>query len=215
MVSQPVRLEIFSDYTCPWCYIGWARLEKALAHLPESTTVDVEWRPLEIHPDVPLEGMPVEDLLYSPEVWTRMQEALRASAEAEGLDVGNRPKVSNTHRALAAGAYVQSEEPSQFPDFHERLFKGYFAEGYDLGDPRVVDRLAAESGVDVERMRTAIDGGRYESALAETSHDARSMGISGTPTFVFDRRFAVSGAQPSEVLIQGFESALGRRESNE
>ena len=215
MAAAPrrIRLEVFSDYTCPWCYVGWARLEKALASLPDTMAVDVEWRPFEIHPEVPIEGMPVEDLPYSPSVWTSMQEALRANAKAEGLDVGKRPKVSNTHRALAAGAYVQSEEPSRFPDFHERLFKSYFAEGRDLGDPAVVDRVAAETGVDVERMRAAIDSGGYESALSRTSKDARRMGISGTPTFVFDRRFAVSGAQPSEVLIQGFGSVLDRQEN--
>ena len=215
MAAAPrrIRLEVFSDYTCPWCYVGWARLEKALASLPDTMAVDVEWRPFEIHPEVPIEGMPVEDLPYSASVWMSMQEALRANAKAEGLDVGKRPKVSNTHRALAAGAYVQSEEPSRFPDFHERLFKSYFAEGRDLGDPAVVDRVAAETGVAVERMRAAIDSGGYESALSRTSKDARRMGISGTPTFVFDRRFAVSGAQPSEVLIHGFGSVLGRQKN--
>ena len=208
IATHTVRLEVFSDYTCLWCYVGWARLEKALARLPDSLVADVEWRPFEIHPEVPIEGMPVEDLPYATDVGARMQEALRASAEAEGLDVGKRPKVSNTHRALAAGAYAQSEEAGRFPDFHERLFKRYFAEGHDLGDPAVVDRLAADAGVDVDRMRAAIDSGRYESALSVTNRDASMMGISGTPTFVFDRRFAVSGAQLSEVLIQGFESAL-------
>ena len=125
-VIRTVRLEVFSDYTCPWCYVGWARLEKALASLPETVVAEVEWRPFEIHPEVPTEGMPVENLPYSSEDWARMQEALRLSAEAEGLDVGKRPKVSNTHRALVAGAYVQTEEPSRFPDFHELLFKAYF-----------------------------------------------------------------------------------------
>ncbi len=164
-------------------------------------------RPFEIHPDVPIEGMPVEDLPYAPNVWARMQEALRTSAEAEGLDIAKRPKVSNTHRALVASAYVQSEEMARFPEFHERLFKGYFAEGHDLGDPAIVERLAMEAGVHVDQMRAAIESGRFESALSVTSSDASMLGISGTPTFVFDRRFAASGAQPSEVLIQGFESA--------
>ena len=204
-----IRLEVFSDYTCPWCYIGWARLQKALARVPATLVVDVEWRPFEIHPEVPIQGMPVEDLPYPPDVWARMQEALRASAGAEGLDIGKRPKVSNTHRALLAGAYAQTEEADRFPDFHERLFTAYFSEGYDLGDPAVVDQLAQDAGVEVGRMRAAIESGRYEATLSATSDDARALGISGTPTFVFDRRVAVSGAQPTELLIQGFEAALG------
>jgi predicted DsbA family dithiol-disulfide isomerase len=204
-----IRLEVFSDYTCPWCYVGWARLEKALAALPRGTHVAVDWRPFEIHAEVPIEGMPVEDLPYAPDVWARMQEALRASAAQEGLEVGNRPKVSNTHRALITGAYAQEREPDRFPAFHERLFKGYFAEGMDLGDPDVVDSLAEEAGLDVNAMREALEDGGYEAALSSASSDARMMGITGTPTFVFDRTFATSGAQPVEVLLRAFEEAAG------
>jgi len=199
----PIRLEIFSDYTCPWCYVGWARLEKALGRLPSDISVEVEWRPFEIHPEVPQEGMPVEELGYPADVWAHMQESLRANAGAEGLEVGNRPKVSNTHRALLAGAWAQAE----FPTFHERLFVGYFAEGRDLGDPAVVDDLAASAGIDVEAMRMAIDRGAWASTLADTTADARAMGITGAPTFVFDRRFATSGAQPVDVLLRAFEAA--------
>ncbi|MDA0328309.1 MAG: DsbA family oxidoreductase [Gemmatimonadetes bacterium] len=213
--TRTIRVEVFSDYTCPWCYVGWARLEKALAALPGHVAVEVDWRPFEIHPEVPPEGMPVEDLPYPPDVWARMQDALRESAAAEGLDVGKRPKVSNTHRALAAGAYVQAEEPERFPAFHERLFTGYFAEGQDLGDPSVVSSFAADAGVSVSNMTAALDEGRYESALAQTSAEARMMGITGTPTFVFDRRFATSGAQPTEVLLRAFEAAMNHQQEEE
>lgn len=216
-MSDPrsVRLEVFSDYTCPWCYVGWARLEHALGHLPEGVRVDVEWRPFEIHPEVPLSGMPVEDLGYPPDVWTRMQEALRASAQAEGLEVGNRPKVANTHRALLAGAWAQAERPGAFPAFHERLFVGYFAEGRDLGDPEVVNDLAAAVGIDPSEMSEAIDGGAWEDALARATEDARVMGITGTPTFVFDRRVAASGAQPAEVLLRALDAAIEARASTD
>lgn len=212
--SNSVRLEVFSDYTCPWCYVGWARLQKALDRLPERTRVDVEWRPFEIHPEVPLDGMPVEELPYPPDVWARMQDALRASAAGEGLEVGNRPKVSNTRRALLAGAWAQSERPEHFPSFHERIFVGYFAEGRDLGDPGVVDNLASASGLDPDEMCAAIDGGAWDHTLTETTREARAMGITGTPTFVFDRRFATSGAQPVEVLLQAFDAAVKARRSD-
>jgi len=130
--ARTVTLDVYSDYTCPWCYVGWARLEKALERIGDEVAVEVTWRPFEIHPEVPEEGMPVEELGYPEEQWAAMQEALATNAAEEGLEVGNRPKVSNTHRALAAGAYVQAEEPERFPAFHEALFVGYFAEGRDL-----------------------------------------------------------------------------------
>jgi predicted DsbA family dithiol-disulfide isomerase len=207
-MTHAIRLEVFSDYTCPWCYVGWARLRTALRELSEEVVVDVDWRPFEIHPEVLPAGMPVEDLPYPRDVWARMQDTLRESAAAEGLEVGRRPKVSNTHRALLAGSYVQAEDAGVFEAFHERLFTGYFAEGHDLGDATVIDQLALEAGVDVPRLQEVLDGGQYESALVDATRDARMMGISGTPTFVFDRRFATSGAQPAEVLLSAFDEAL-------
>ncbi len=208
IASTTVRLDVYSDYTCPWCYVGWARLARALARLPAGVRADVRWRPFEIHPEVPPEGMPFEDLPYTPEQWARMQRALRRSAAAEGLEVGRRPKVSNTHRALAAGAYAQAEEPDRFEAFHGGLFRAYFAEGRDLGDPGVVDGLARSCGLDAERLGEALDSGRYDPELLETARLAHVRGISGTPTFVFDDRFAAVGAQPVEQLLLGFDAAL-------
>lgn len=208
-----MHVEVFSDYTCPWCYVGWARLESALRRVQEAVTVDVRWRPYEIHAEVPPEGMPIEDLPYSPEQWAQMQEALRESAAAEGLDVGKRPKVSNTHRALMAGEYARVEEPEAFAAFHEALFKGYFAEGRDLGERSVVKDIGRSCGLDVDRMMTALDGGEYEGAMAETTAMARQLGITGTPTFIFDRRFATVGAQPPEALLHAIDAALKHPES--
>lgn len=211
--TTTVELEVFSDYTCPWCYIGWARLERALREVRDGEAgdgveVDVSWRPFEIHPDVPPEGMSVEELPYPPEVWSRMQDALARNAADEGLEVGERPKVSNTHRALAAGAYAQAEEPERFPGFHERLFKAYFAEGQDLGDPAVIEAVARSARLDLVRLRRSLDGGSFDRAIAETGEDARRMGITGTPTFVFDGRLAAAGAQPVSVLVEALDRVV-------
>ncbi len=202
-----VRVEVFSDYTCPWCYVGWARFEKAMRQLPDGVVADVQWRPFEIHPEVPMEGMPFEDLGYPADRWASMQEALRASAAAEGLIVENRPKVSNTHRALMAGAWAQADLPDLFPAFHERIFVGYFDEGRDLGDVQVIDSLAASVGIQVNQMHAALDQGGWEAALYDTAADARKMGITGTPTFVFNRSFAIYGAQPVHAFLRAFENA--------
>jgi len=209
--TRRIRLEVFSDYTCPWCYVGWARLEEARSRLEDPDEVLVTWRPFEIHPDVPEGGMPVEELGYPEEQWARMQEALRAQAADAGLEVGRRPKVANTHRALAAGAWAQTERTDRFPAFHERLFTGYFAEGRDLGDPEVLRELAADAGLDPDAMDAALDAGAGEEALSATREDAGRMGITGTPTFVFDRRLAVSGAQSAETLLRGVEAARAAR----
>ena len=178
-----------------------------MRQLPDGVIADVDWRPFEIHPEVPMGGMPFEDLGYSADRWASMQEALRASAAAEGLIVGNRPKVSNTRRALMAGAWVQADLPDLFPAFHERIFVGYFDEGRDLGDVQVIDSLAASVGIQVNQMNEALDQGGWEAALYDTAADARKMGITGTPTFVFNRSLAIYGAQPVDVLLRAFEKA--------
>ena len=214
--ARPVLpVAVYSDYTCPWCYIGSARLDRLKEELGDRVQLDVEWKPFEIHPEVPRGGMPVEALPYPRAQWEAMMANLRRHAEAEGLEMSNRPFVSNTHRALAASAYVQAEEPERFEAFHDALFRGYFGEGRDLGDPTVVHEIATASGVDAERMEAALDAGRYEDALRETAATARRLGISGTPTFVFGERHGAAGAQPVEELRRVAERALAEQAARE
>jgi predicted DsbA family dithiol-disulfide isomerase len=210
--SGAVQVRVYSDYTCPWCYIGWSRLERLRRQLPDDVELDVRWEPFEIHPEVPDEGMPVEDLPYSDEQWRTMQEHLRQQAAQEDLEIGNRPKVSNTHRALAAGTWVQEEEPRRFPEFHRGLFEAYFARGRDLGDPEVILDVAREVGVDVEALERALASGEVEPVLEQTSRRARELGITGTPTFVFGGRYAAVGAQPPGALREVVEKVLEERD---
>lgn len=202
----PVR--VFSDYTCPWCFIGSRRLDRLRDDLPDDVELDVTWEPFEIHPEVPPEGMPVEDLGYPEEQWKAMQEHLRVQAREEGIEIGNRPKVSNTHEALAASVYVRDEEPDRFSRFHDALFRAYFTDGRDLGDREVLLDLAGECGVSSSVLTRVLDEGRYDSVLDETSREARGAGITGTPSFVFDNRYLAVGAQPVERLRSVLERAL-------
>ncbi len=199
---------VYSDYTCPWCYIGARRLEKLEEQLGDDVKLQVEWKPFEIHPEVPAEGMPVSDLPYPKEQWEMMMENLRKQAALEGLEMGNRPKVSNTHHALVASAYVQAEEPDAFEAFHKGLFRAYFTDGRDIGDATVVRDVAREGGVDVEQMEAALEAGTYETSLRQTTAEARQYGITGTPTYVFGGRYAAVGAQPTEALRQAVETTL-------
>ena len=102
---------------------------------------------------------------------------------------------------------MQADFPDLFPAFHERIFVGYFDEGRDLGDVEVIDSLAASVGIQVNQMNEALDQGGWEAALIDTAADARKMGITGTPTFVFNRSLAIYGAQPVDALLRAFEKA--------
>lgn len=206
--TRVVPVSVYSDYTCPWCYVGLRRLDRLRADLPDDVALDVTWKPFEIHPEVPADGMPVEELGYPEEQWRIMQERLRSQAAAEGIEIGNRPKVSNTHEALAASVYAREEEPGRFPEFHRSLFRAYFTEGRDLGDRSVILEVAGDAGLDSDALARALDGDRYDSDLEATAREARRRGISGTPTFVFGSRYGAVGAQPVERLREALERAL-------
>ena len=212
-----IPVQVFSDYTCPWCYIGTRRLERLRKELAEDpghspdVELDVRWEPFEIHPEVPADGMPVEDLGYPEERWKAMQEHLRVQARQEGLEMGNRPKVSNTHEALAASAWAQDEESDRFPCFHRALFRAYFTEGRDLGDREVILDVAGACGLPVSDLEEALEEGRYDPVLEETAREARRAGITGTPSYVFDDRYLAVGAQPVERLRGVLDRALEDR----
>ncbi len=210
-----VPVSVYSDYTCPWCYIGSRRLDRLKEKLSGRVTLDVEWKPFEIHPEVPREGMPVEELGYPEEQWKAMQARLREQAADEGLEIGNRPKVSNTHEALAAAAYAQDVEPDRFQAFHDALFRAYFGDGRDLGDREVLREIAGASGLDVSALSRALEEGRYDPVLQETTAEARRLGITGTPTYVFGERYGAVGAQPVAYLERTVERVLEERDGGE
>jgi len=206
-----VRLQVYSDYTCPWCYLGTARVERARERLAGRVDLQVEWEPFEIHPEVPEEGLPVSVLGYPAAQWEQMQAHLRGMARQDGLDVGKADRLANTHRALAASAYVRAEAPERFEAFHRSLFRTYFAEGRNIATLPVLREVAEETGVDADAMERALEEGRYEERLRATSRAARERGITGTPTFVFEDRYAVVGAQSPEVLESVVERVLQER----
>lgn len=198
--SRKVRVSIYSDYACPWCYVGSARLDRLKRELGGEVELADTWMPFEIHPEVPAEGMSVDELPYSKEQFKEMNAYLRKQAEAEGLTLIDRESMANTHNALAAATFVQNKHPERFHAFHERLFRAYFGDGEDLNDMNVLRRVASESGVPPDEMADVLAGGEYDDAIAATGEMARRLGISGTPTFVFENAFAVVGAHPVETL---------------
>lgn len=207
-MKKQLDVEVYSDYTCPWCYIGLERLEQLETELAGEIELRVQWRPFEIHAEVPPAGMPPSALGYPPDRWAAMVANLRRQAEAEGLEIAALERVANTHRALLAGAYAEAEEPERFEQFHRALFRAYFGEGRNIGDPAVIREVAGTAGIDVERMDAALQAGTYEDDLARTTADAGRYGITGTPTFVFGGRHGAVGAQPVAELKRVAERAI-------
>ncbi|MFO1090015.1 MAG: DsbA family oxidoreductase [Hyphomicrobiales bacterium] len=200
---QPIEVEVVSDVVCPWCFLGKRRLEKALAMLPH-TPVEVSWRPYQLDPTIPAEGMDRVAYLTAkfggPEAIEKLHAPLKALGAAEGIDFAF-GRITRSPNTLDAHRVIRWAEAEAFQDaVVERLFALYFLEGGDLTDKAVLAKAAGEAGMNralVERL-LATDADAEE--VQAEANGWRSMGIEGVPAFLVGRRYAVLGAREPEVL---------------
>lgn len=190
--GRPLSIVVYSDYVCPWCYVGQAVVDRLAAERPMS----VDWRPFFLRPDTPPEG-----LRLSAEVRARMGQAhdrLRAMATDAGLDMVFPDVVPNTRRALEATEYARVE--GRLEPFHRAVAHRYYGAGLDVSDWSVLGSAATEVGLDAAEMRREVDAGAFGVALDEAIAEARAIGVTAVPTYVLDGRYAIVGAQPIEAF---------------
>ncbi|AMC99441.1 DSBA-like thioredoxin domain protein [Halomonas chromatireducens] len=209
-----VDITVISDAICPWCFIGKRHLDLALAELPEEFSVSVAWHPFELNPDMPAEGLPRRDYRTAKfGSWERsraLDAQVEAAAEQAGITIHHErmtrtPNTFDAHRLIwLAGEHgVQSAVVGA-------LFRCYFIEGEDIGDSAVLANAARAGGladIDIPAF-LASDQGRAE--VKAGLDEARRLGVSGVPTFIFNGTTGLSGAQPPEALRQGILEAAGR-----
>jgi len=215
-----VKVEIWSDVVCPWCYIGKRRFEAALARFPHREQVEVVWRSFELDPHAESvraagEGPHHADLLAAKYAMSRAQAeaaigSVTQAAAGEGLDfhldVALRSNTFDAHRVihLAAARGLQGA-------VKERLMRAYFCEGAPVGDRDTLVRLAAEAGLDAADVERVLDTDEHADAVRADEAEARALGITGVPFFVVDRAYGVSGAQPADQLLAVLERAWSER----
>ena len=210
--AQKPRLSVtvFSDYICPFCYVGDARLDK----LRDEYTLDVDWCFFEIHPDNPAEGRPVEDLGYPPEQWRRMMENLEQMAREDGLALAPRTFTTNSHSALLLAEATRRLAPEAFEALHKRLFEAYFAERQNIGDREVLRKIADECAIPGDVVEQAWTDPDYEQRLRDQSWRAAQVGVQGVPAFLFGR-YLVAGAVPAQTLSRAAEYVLNEAPEEE
>jgi len=206
-----MKVEVWSDIHCPWCYIGKRRLEKALEQFEHRDQVEIVWRSYQLDPDAPrqyegtLNDMLAEKKGISPQQAEAMHAQLTTLAAKDGLEYHfERAKVGNSfdaHRLLhlAAEHHLQGT-------MKERLQKAYFTEGQAVGELETLVQLATEVGLDSDETRRTLETDAFADDVNEDIHRAMDLGIRGVPFFLFENRYAVSGAQPVEL----FKTALER-----
>ncbi len=200
-----MQLDIYSDTVCPWCFVGKRRLERALAMRPNAA-IEIRWRAFQLNPGMPVEGMERREYLElkfgGPERAARIYEAVRTAGEGEGIRfafdrIRRTPNTFDSHRLLR-----HAHDVGRQGAMLENLFKAYFLAGEDIGNRRVLLGCADRAGLDVALAERYLAGTEEaESTLAE-DRLARRQGINGVPCFIFNGRFALSGAQPPEALLQ-------------
>ena len=208
-MRKPLAVEVVSDVVCPWCYIGKRRLEKALVLLGDEAQVSVRYRPFQLNPEMPQGGMPRAEYrkakFGSVERGRQLDARVAAEGQGEGIEFAF-ARMVRTPNTLAAHRLIElAQRQGVGLAVVDDLFRAYFEEGRDVGDPKVLEEIAKRSGVSGWPQ----DADAKEVAALE--EEVRGLGISAVPTFIFDRKLGVSGAHPPEALAQAMREALGAK----
>lgn len=210
-------IDIVSDTICPWCFIGKRRLERALAERPD-LDVQIGWRPFQLNPDMPPEGMDRQAYLaakFGGETRAKRTYApVLAAAEGEGIAI-DYDRIRKTPNTLASHLLIRwaAAYDAQY-QVVEQLFRRYFLEGQDISDHTVLTQVARDAGMDADLVAVWLAEGRDIDIIRNEDKVAREMGIRGVPCFIFDRRYALSGAQDPEVILQVLDLAVKEAREN-
>lgn len=170
--------------------------------------VDVEWRPFELHPEIPPEGILVRDLQRGGRYRSEYYDHIKALAKDEGIDMIEPTLIPNSLPALEAAEFAR--DAGRFDEFHRGLFAAYLERDENIGDVEQLQLLAQAYGLDGDELARALREHRYRPRVDESMEQARKRGITGTPTFVFDGRYDLIGAQDYSVF-QSIVQRLGAK----
>ena len=204
MNQKPLlKVAVISDYICPFCYIGFLRLEKLREHFE----LAVNWALVEIHPESPDEGKPMEELGYTPERLDAMMGELGELARSEGITLNPNTFTTNSRKALLLGEAAKRLGAEIFYTLHRRIFETFFVEGKNIGDTTVLKSLAEECKVPAEVVQKAWDDPFYSERLDEHLADAIRCGATATPTFFIGQR-RLTGAVRTETLFHAARQSI-------
>ena len=207
-----LSIDIISDVICPWCFIGKRRFEKAVRLLPEDTQAQVRWRPFELNPHMPPEGM--DRKLYrtrkfgSSERSQALDAQLTEAGASEGIPFAfdrmeRTPNTVDAHRLI----WLAGKEGAQGA-MVDGLFDAYFIQGLDIGDREVLAHIAASAGVEEDRARAFLDSSEGRNEIQAEELWARRLGVEGVPFFLINSGVAISGAQKPEIIAATLRQAI-------
>ena len=217
MTVQPIKLDIMSDPICPWCFIGKAYLDKALAEHPNHP-FQIEWHPFQLNPDMPANGMGRRDYLEGKfcgkDAAVRAYAPVVESAKTAGVSIDfegmkRTPNTINAHR-LIHWAGIEGRQTAAV----SALFKAYFTDARDIGDVEVLADIADSVEMDAAVVTRLLGTDEDLKAIRDRDAHSRKMGISSVPTFIIANQHAVPGAQPPELWAQVIADLTVQAEDN-
>jgi predicted DsbA family dithiol-disulfide isomerase len=209
-MAKLLKIDVFTDVVCPWCLVGSARLDQALANLPDDVEVEVENHPFYLDPSVPPEGVDVGQMLKEKygrdpkEMWERVEgEAAKAGIT---LDLSQQPRMFNTAKAHTLTRLSKANGNQH--ELANAIAEAYFLQHRQINDDNVLVDIAADFGWDRGDALDAINDENELEVTAQLANSAAQQGIRGVPFFVFGEKYALSGAQPDEVFKQALDKTI-------
>ena len=215
MIPPAIRLDIFSDPVCPWCYVGKANLDRALEQHPDHP-FQIQWHPFQLNPEMPAEGVAkrayLEQKFGGKERVDAIHERLREAARAAGVDMDpdkpqRMPNTLNAHRLVHWAGIEGVQSPVV-----AALMRAYWAEGRDIGDLETLADIAGEKGMDREATLRLLQSEADADDIQARDQDARQKGVNAVPTFLIAQQYVVSGAQPTDTWENVIAELTGRAE---
>ncbi len=215
MTERKMKVEIWSDIMCPFCYIGKRHFESALKTFDNSGNIDIEWKSFQLDPTIP-EDISADTTVYgylaerkgvSVEQATQMHEGVMQMAQAAGLtynfDIAKVANSMNAHRMIQMAKSKGLGDAAE-----EKLFQSYFTDGRNFGDTNEIVKMGLEIGLTEEEVMESLSNDDYAYKVKQDIQEGEKLGVRGVPFFVFDRKYGISGAQPIEAFSQTLEQSF-------
>lgn len=207
-----MKIEIWSDIMCPFCYIGKRRLERALKQFGKENEILIEWRSFQLNPEMKTEpGKNINQYLAEIKGWSieqasSMNERVTRMADAEGLKYDfSKAVVANSFDAHRLIQFAKTKGKGDLAE--ERLFRAYFTQGKNVADHEVLIELGKEIGLEEMELRGILASDRFSHEVHTDILEAQKVGVTGVPFFVFNRRYGVSGAQETDTFLEVLNKA--------
>lgn len=207
-----MKVEIWSDVMCPFCYIGKRRLEQALENFEYADEVDIQWKSfqlnpaMETNPDININDYLAEAKGWSPEQARQMNERVTRMAAETGLEYHmEQAVVANSFDAHRLIQFAKTQDKANKAE--EALFRAYFTEGKNIADHETLRVIAGHIGLDSDEVYEILESGQYADRVKHDVHIAKTLDIRGVPFFLFNRKYAISGARETEVFLKALKQS--------